>query len=376
MNDWNRRGEEIVQLVDRHFADAKRAGVWVAKHRGYASQVKSEAQFVASTNRFLGELAASHTGYFTSKSAKSFGLRAIFGRSISAEWTNGEQGKALPVEWDSPGADFDAHNFVRIVFAGGPAAKAGLRRGDQILKADGKDFQSVTSFQGRSGVPVTLTVQRQEHDQPLTIRLTPRRINPKAEWLEHEKNGSRTILRGGKKAAYVPMFSCAGEEHQQALQEVLMGELKDADALILDFRDGYGGCNPDFVNLFNKSPAVLTQIDRQGRSNTFDQQWRKRLILLINEGSTSGKEIVAYSIKKHRLGTLVGRRTAGAVLAGRCFLLSDYSVLYLTASEIRVDGERLEGVGVAPDVDVADRLPFADGADPQLDKAIEIATGP
>jgi hypothetical protein len=39
----------------------------------------------------------------------------------------------------------------------------------------------------------------------------------------------------------------------------------------------------------------------------------------------------------------VGERTAGAVLAGRCFLLSDRSLLYLAVAGIRGDGERLEG---------------------------------
>ena len=47
--------------------------------------------------------------------------------------------------------------------------------------------------------------------------------------------------------------------------------------------------------------------------------------------------------------------------------------MYLAVADVRVDGERLEGVGVAPDVEVADQLPFADGADPQLDKAIDVA---
>ena len=105
-----------------------------------------------------------------------------------------------------------------------------------------------------------------------------------------------------------------------------------------------------------------------------DGQWRKPVFVLINGGSRSGKEIVAYSIRKHRLGTLVGQRTAGAVLGGRCFHLSDHSLLYLAVNDVRVDGERLEGRGVEPDVVVPDALLYADGADPQLEKALELAT--
>jgi putative endonuclease len=49
------------------------------------------------------------------------------------------------------------------------------------------------------------------------------------------------------------------------------------------------------------------------------------------------------------------------------------SLLYLAVTDCRVDGERLEGVGVTPDVEVEDRLPYAAGADSQRDKALDFA---
>jgi carboxyl-terminal processing protease len=83
--------------------------------------------------------------------------------------------------------------------------------------------------------------------------------------------------------------------------------------------------------------------------------------------------VVAYAVKKHHLGTLVGEKTAGAAMGGSCFLLQDRSLLYLAVADFRVDGERLEGVGVEPDVEVEDSLSYAAGSDPQLDKALELA---
>ena len=71
---------------------------------------------------------------------------------------------------------------------------------------------------------------------------------------------------------------------------------------------------------------------------------------------------------------LPNRMLAREVLAGQCFLLPDKSLLYLPVQDVRVDGERLEGVGVEPDVLVDDALPYADGADPQLDKALELGS--
>jgi carboxyl-terminal processing protease len=94
---------------------------------------------------------------------------------------------------------------------------------------------------------------------------------------------------------------------------------------------------------------------------------------LIDGGSRSGKEVVARALQRHRRATLVGERTAGAVLAGQPFLLADGSLLFLAVQDIRVDGEKLEGVGVSPDVPLAADLPYAAGEDPQLEKALDVA---
>jgi len=61
------------------------------------------------------------------------------------------------------------------------------------------------------------------------------------------------------------------------------------------------------------------------------------------------------------------------VLGGRLFELPDGGLLYLATQDVRIDGERLEGVGVVPDVAVADDIAFAAGRDPALARAIEVA---
>ena len=59
-------------------------------------------------------------------------------------------------------------------------------------------------------------------------------------------------------------------------------------------------------------------------------------------------------------------------MAGRAFLLKDDSLLLLAVSDVQVDGERLERVGVAPTIEVPFPLEYAAGKDPQLDKAVEV----
>ena len=49
---------------------------------------------------------------------------------------------------------------------------------------------------------------------------------------------------------------------------------------------------------------------------------------------------------------MIGEKTAGAVVGGRIFLLSNGDALYCAVTETKVDGARLEGVGVQPDYEV------------------------
>ena len=68
---------------------------------------------------------------------------------------------------------------------------------------------------------------------------------------------------------------------------------------------------------------------------------------------------------------LVGTPTAGAVVGGRGFLLPDDSLLVMAVVDVLVDGKRLEGNPVEPDIEIPFDFRYAAGADPQLDAAVE-----
>jgi len=93
--------------------------------------------------------------------------------------------------------------------------------------------------------------------------------------------------------------------------------------------------------------------------------------MLINGGTRSGKEVLAYGFKKYRLGEVIGTRTEGAVLAATAFLISK-GLLLLAVDDVLVDGVRLEGVGVMPTIQVEPGSAAAEQADPQLDRAIAV----
>ena len=95
----------------------------------------------------------------------------------------------------------------------------------------------------------------------------------------------------------------------------------------------------------------------------------KPVIVLINGGSRSGKELLAYYFKKTGKGLLVGERTAGYVTGGKKKRISKDSILYYCVCMIVIDGRPLEGVGVEPDIEVPFDIRFAAGKDIQLERA-------
>jgi carboxyl-terminal processing protease len=362
--DYAKLGREVARHVADRFYDPGRADAWLKAHAGYADSIRDQPSFARATNLALDDLRASHTHLYTPDEVAFYGLLAIFAPSL----------KIAAPTYEGIGADYADGRFVRFAFAGGPAEAAGLKRGDEIVAVAGRPFEPIGSFQGRSGTPVVLTIRRRPDGPTTEVRVTPRPITPTQEWREAIAKGAKIVRRGEKSIAYVHLFSAAGDAPRELLEELISGPLRTADALVLDFRDGWGGANPDFVNLFNPTPPALTFVERDGNRREFDPQWRKPLVLLINGGTRSGKETVAYTIKTRKLGTLVGERTAGAVVAGRPFILSDRSLLFLAVADVLVDGQHLEGVGVAPDIEVAAPIPDAVGAVPQLDAALEAAT--
>ncbi|MBN8230531.1 hypothetical protein JYK02_23745 [Corallococcus macrosporus] len=363
---FSKRAGEIVTLVRERFFDAAKGAAWADSHAGYAADAKDVEDFARRTNAALAELKVSHTAYYPKESPAHAEVASIFEVFLKQQ---NVQATGIGVDVRETPDGF----FVRHVFADGPGAKAGLLRGDRLVTVEGKPFHPWHAFTNRAGRATRVTVERVKGEAPLSLTVTPRRMNPRKEWLALQKASSQVVERQGRRVAYQHVYACAGSEYQQALEEALQDGFADADALVIDFRDGWGGCSPAFINLFNPQVSLLLNTGRDGKSHPYALSWRKPVVLLVNGNSRSGKELVAFAMKRHKLATLVGERTAGAVLAGGPQKLSNGDLLYLAVMDVTADGERIEGVGVPVDVEVPDALPYAAGRDPQREKALDVA---
>lgn len=374
--------DEVWETVNQFFYDPNFNGVdWQAmrdRYRPLVAQAQSREAAAREINQMLSELNTSHTRFYTSDEPAYYQILGIFAPRDSE--LQEQLKNVLPegkIEYTDIGIFtkvIDGKRFVNAILDGSPAAAAGLQVGDQLLSVEGQPFHPVQSFAGKAEQPLTLLVQRSVNEQK-ELQVTPKQYDAVNMFVDAQAASIQIIEREGRKIGYMHVWSYAGDQYQELLEdELLYGRLKDTDAFILDLREGWGGTPINVLNLYQDQCPSLTNIQRDGTRTIYDSCWKKPVVMLVNEGSRSAKEILAYGFQRYKIGQVVGSKTAGAVVAGRPFLLKDGSVLYLALNDVYIDGDiRLEGVGVTPDVVVPFSLPYAQGADPQKDAAIATA---
>lgn len=370
--------DEAWRLVQNKFYDRNLLGLdWEAvgnKYRGAYAAAKTNAERSAAINAMLDELGVSHTHHFIKEQPAYYQLVDIFSWPLRRDIPKYFSGGAIT--YSGIGIftkTIEGKTFVSGVLAGLPADTAGLRVGDEIISADGSSFEPVGSFRGKEGEAVALAIRRDANGPVTTIAVRPQRIKPDDAFESAMRDSARIIEANGRRIGYIHVWSYAGRSYQEILEAALSdGKLKDADALIWDLRDGWGGARPSFLRIFDPHGPTMILSERNGDTEMVGFRWRKPVVLLTNNGTRSGKEVLTYGFKKNGYGEVVGEPTAGALLAARAFLLSDGSLLILAVNDVTVDGERLEGKGVVPTIEVPFELPYAAGKDPQLNRAISV----
>ena len=346
-----------------------------ARLRAEAENAKSLAELGASLNRFLLGLGVSHTFFYQSEDPDYYFMRSLFNdESVDARpiWHSGLQGFA------------EARGYrVREVLDGLPAQAAGLRRGDLLLGCGPIAFHPLRCF--ADGAAARVRFERNGRAEEVTV--SPVYQAPARSFLEAMKNGARLIQTGGRRIGYVHLWIGPFEENIAEYHR-LVESFRDTDGIILDLRGGFGGASLDRVDPFYADRSTypkMAGIDRSGTVSdpeSWEQKknehpYEKPLVVLLNEGVRSGKEMMAFQLAKGR-ATLVGSRTAGMFVGGRLWFGNEDSgyALYLSSMGALLDGVNLEGVGVRPNVEVAYPLDQTLDHDPQLEKALEIMRGP
>jgi carboxyl-terminal processing protease len=263
--------EEVGRLVNRHFYDRDVVErVWaeaVAVHSAALPADPTSDEVAAALDAMLAELGASHTGHYTPDDLAYYELLDIFARD---EWTPRLR-RLFPdgrIAYTGIGVvprTLEGRVFLAGVYHGGPAARAGLRVGDEIVAADGERFDPIASFAGKAGQPVTLDVRRVAGGPTFAVEIVPERIRPNELFLDALRASMRVVEHETQRLGYIRIWSYARRQYQQVLAEALAeGGLKDVDGLVLDLRGGWGGAQPEYTELFVGGAPIMTYVGRDG----------------------------------------------------------------------------------------------------------------
>jgi C-terminal processing protease CtpA/Prc len=268
---------------------------------------------------------------------------------------------------------------VSDVIAGSPAHAAGVQRGDVIVSLDGTVVtHGYMDFAALLGAPAAyeamLVVERGGEKKGLVLRMTP-----VAQPILDVK-----ILPGA--IGYLRLWACTkSDDASRDASKLLATALAEFDKkkvkkLVLDLRGDAGGFPFDVASLLADADPLMIAISTGGSaqpvSRTKLAPWkiRRPIVVIVNELTASGAEMVALAIRDHSKAKLVGRPTAGALtfpttekLSGEVTLSYPLSRVGSAKTKAVLDGNRL-----APDVAVHNPTAedYAAGRDPQLDAAL------
>jgi carboxyl-terminal processing protease len=278
---------------------------------------------------------------------------------------------------------------VRVVapIAGSPAARSGIRSGDEVvavngLALDGSNLQeTIEQLRGNAGSKVTVSVLRD--DQVIDYEMRRQIIRMASVHREFLAPAYGYVRVSQFNENTTRELSRAVDDLQEAGGGMLAG-------LVLDLRDNPGGVLDAAVNvadLFLDSGIIVSA---EGR--TVDSRFRRSahrgdildgasMVVLVNRGSASASEIVAGALQDNDRAMIVGTETFGKGLVQTVVPLSKGRAIKLTTSRYYTpSGDSIQDIGIAPDVYVEDTPGFPDlsltglldrEADHQLAEAME-----
>lgn len=373
--------DRAVELVMEHFYDAsalERFSEAVRKEVDDAEEPltadSSDARLDAAIDTVLASLNASHTGRYKPDTIAYYELADIFRYALRHDMRRlfPPDGEASYEGIGMVAEEVDGKLFVSDVYDGAPADRAGVQVGDEILSVDGAPYHEIESFRSKAGKKVELRLRRQEGAEPLTRSVEVERLRPLQTFSQAIDKSVEAIEYRGHRIGYVRLWTLSTREGMDIVARALaVGPLKDASGVVVDLRGRWGGGQADAAELFVGDTVPFRLIQRDGEEILANVRWDRPVVAIIDEGSRSGLEVFAYSLRANGI-LLIGARTAGALLAGRAFLLPDDSIMILAVSDaVLEENTRLEGRGLHPDVPVPYMLPYSAGKDPQREAALE-----
>ena len=266
-----------------------------------------------------------------------------------------------------------------------PAARAGIKAGDYIIKIDdiqvqGKSLsEAVDLMRGPVGSSIILTVRRVGQRKALKFKIVREIIQIKSVKADLLKNN----------IGYLRLTSFnenSGEQIREQIREFEKNE--KINSYILDLRNNPGGLLSQAIRIsdfFLDNGEIVSTKSRKASEN---RKWfakkgdlikGKTLIVLINYGSASASEIVAGALQDHKRAIILGENSYGKGSVQSIIPLKNKGAIRLTIAKYYLpSGKSISEVGVSPDIEIneeSDEFRIKTDTDNQLSYALKLLNG-
>jgi carboxyl-terminal processing protease len=294
------------------------------------------------------------------------------GAEIATQATDGTQGCAT--------LGPDCHLLITAALAGSPAELAGLKAGDLVLEADGAALDGLTidgardKIRGPKGTVVTLTIQRGSA-APFDVSIT-------RDVVQEREVTSKVLAEGA--VGYVRLAGFSDAAAIQLTDALTAHVQAGRTRLILDLRGNPGGyvtAARTVASQFISSGVIFWEQDAQGNQVATEAgpggaatDPKLKIVCLIDGGTASASEIVAGALQDTGRATLVGEQSFGKGTVQQWQeLTGEGGAFKLTIARwLTPDKRWIHKVGLTPDVVVKLPDPIPAGADPVLDRGLEV----
>ena len=273
---------------------------------------------------------------------------------------------------------------VTELLEGGPAQAGGLRLGDRLIAVDGATIITREGpafsppLRGPAGSPVQVTIERVGSPDPVVLSFI--RAPVQFHWIT-----GRMI---DNQIGYLRIRTLAPQGLDSLVRALAELDRGGARALVVDIRGNAGGAMSlveEAAKRFVREGPLYRVIDRQGhevvrRADASEGVYRGAdlpTVVLVDQDTASGAELLAAVLRENGAGYLIGRGTAGMLAGQSAFSLADGSGLVVATQIIRTgQGKDIDGIGVEPDQLVGlDLTALAEGRDTQIEAALTYLRG-
>ena len=265
-----------------------------------------------------------------------------------------------------------------------PAAKAGVKAGDYIVKINGIQVQgkslteAVDLMRGPVGSSIEITIRRRGVKKAIIFNIVREIIEIKSVKSE--------IL--DKKIGYIKLSSFNENSSSQIKNSLNEFKNQNLNGYILDLRNNPGGLLSQAIKITDYFLEDGEIVSTKSRKDSENRKWfakkgdvinGKALIILINYGSASASEIVAGALKDHKRAIILGENSYGKGSVQSIIPLKNKGAIRLTISKYYLpSGQSISRIGVTPDFEIAENsedFKINSKTDNQLNFALKLLNG-